>query len=108
MLVELLTADVTWSMPPLPHWYSGASAVSDFAVHVPFACGARQHRVTSANAQPAIACYLWSEEQDCFSAWSINVLTLRDGLVAAITSFIGDEHFQLVGLPTHLPDHSPA
>ena len=30
-LVALLTEDVTWSMPPLPHWYRGRDAVTDFA-----------------------------------------------------------------------------
>ncbi|HLJ98615.1 MAG TPA: sigma factor-like helix-turn-helix DNA-binding protein, partial [Streptosporangiaceae bacterium] len=34
-LVALLTADVTWSMPSLPHWYRGIDAVTDFAVRVP-------------------------------------------------------------------------
>ena len=31
-LVALLTEDVTWSMPPLPHWYHGLAGVTDFAV----------------------------------------------------------------------------
>lgn len=101
-LVDLLTSDVTWSMPPLPHWYSGLPAVSDFAVQVPFTCGSWQHRATSANGQPAIGCYLWNDEREAYVGWAINVLTLRDGLVAAITSFIGTEHFELLGLPTRL------
>lgn len=33
-LIALLTEDVTWSMPPLPHWYRGIEAVGDFAVTV--------------------------------------------------------------------------
>jgi RNA polymerase sigma-70 factor (ECF subfamily) len=101
-LVDLLTSDVTWSMPPLPNWYRGLPAVADFAVQVPFACGSWQHRATSANGQPAIGCYLWNEERETYLAWSINVLTLRGSYVAAITSFIGTEHFELLGLPTRL------
>jgi RNA polymerase sigma-70 factor (ECF subfamily) len=101
-LVELLTSDVTWSMPPLPHWYSGIAAVTDFAVQVPFACGSWRHRATSANGQPAIGCYLWNQERGAHLAWSINVLTLQDERIAAITSFIGAEHFELLGLPTRL------
>lgn len=31
-LVALLTEDVTWSMPPLAHWYHGIDAVTDFAI----------------------------------------------------------------------------
>ncbi len=34
-LVALLTEDVTWSMPPLPHWYHGIAAVTDFAESSP-------------------------------------------------------------------------
>ena len=89
-------------MPPLPHWYSGIAAVTDFAVQVPFACGSWRHRATSANGQPAIGCYLWNQERGAHLAWSINVLTLQNERIAAITSFIGAEHFELLGLPTRL------
>ena len=34
-LVALLSEDVTWSMPPLPHWYHGIAAVTDFAESSP-------------------------------------------------------------------------
>jgi len=33
--VALLTDDVTWSMPPLRHWYRGRAAVADFALAMP-------------------------------------------------------------------------
>ena len=72
----------------------------------PSRCRSRAARgstgATSANGQPAIGCYLWNQERKSYLAWSINVLTLRDGLVASITSFIGTEHFELLGLPTRL------
>ena len=42
-LVGLLTVDVTWSMPPLPHWYAGLSDVRDFAQAVPMRCGTWRH-----------------------------------------------------------------
>lgn len=103
-LVALLTEDVTWSMPPMPHWYRGREAVMDFATRVPLTtCGAWRHIATSANAQPAVACYLRREGEDRHDAWSITVLTLRDGLIAELTSFIGPEHFELVDLPLSLP-----
>ncbi|CAM3394527.1 sigma-70 family RNA polymerase sigma factor [Kibdelosporangium persicum] len=96
-LVALLTEDVTWSMPPLAAWYSGVDAVMDHAVKVPFTCGSWKHLPTSANDEPAVAAYLDGR------AWSINVLTLRDGRIAAITSFLGPEHFQRFDLPASLP-----
>ncbi|NUT94787.1 MAG: sigma-70 family RNA polymerase sigma factor [Saccharothrix sp.] len=103
-LVALLTEDVTWSMPPMPHWYRGREAVMAFATRVPLTtCGAWRHIETSANAQPAVACYLRREGEDRHDAWSVTVLTLRDGLIAELTSFIGPEHFELLDLPLSLP-----
>ncbi|MFI9812763.1 sigma-70 family RNA polymerase sigma factor [Saccharothrix variisporea] len=102
--VALLTEDVTWSMPPMPHWYRGRESVMDFVSRVPMTtCGAWRHVVTSANGQPAVACYLRREGEDRHDAWSITVLTLRDGLIAELTSFIGDDHFKLFALPLSLP-----
>ncbi len=101
-LVALLTEDVTWSMPPMRSWYAGREAAMDFAVTVPMtSCGAWRHVPTSANAQPAVGCYL--QRDGVFSAWSVNVLTLRDGLIRGITSFVGAEHFPLFGLPPSVP-----
>ncbi|HEX4251197.1 MAG TPA: sigma-70 family RNA polymerase sigma factor [Pseudonocardia sp.] len=103
-LVALLTEDVTWSMPPLPHWYRGLAAVTDFAVRVPLTrCGTWRHIPTSANGQPAIAAYLWSDAAGAHAGWSINVLTLRGDRIAEVTSFIGAEHFVAFGLPAELP-----
>jgi RNA polymerase sigma-70 factor (ECF subfamily) len=103
-LVALLTEDVTWSMPPLPHWYHGLEAVTDFAVRVPLTgCGSWRHLPTSANGQPAVGCYLWNDDAGAHLAWSINVLTLRGEHIAEITSFLGPDHFTLFGLPASLP-----
>ena len=90
-------------MPPLPHWYTGLRAVTDFATRVPLtSCGSWRHLPTTANGQPAIACYLRNPTSDTHDAWSINVFTVRDDRIAEITSFIGPEHFATFGLPTAL------
>lgn len=103
-LVALLTEDVTWSMPPLPHWYRGLDAVTDFAVTVPLTgCGSWRHLPTVANGQPAVAAYLRPSGDGPHEAWSINVLTLRGDRIAEVTSFIGAEHFVAFGLPVSLP-----
>jgi RNA polymerase sigma-70 factor (ECF subfamily) len=100
-LVALLTEDVTWSMPPMPYWYQGIDAAMDFAGRIPLtSCGTWRHRTTRANGQPAIGGYLRPFDQTGpHRAWAVNVLTLRDGRIAEVTSFIGDEHFQALGLP---------
>lgn len=103
-LAKLLTEDVTWSMPPLPHWYRGITAVMDFAVEVPLTrCPSWRNRVISANGQPAVAFYVGAAPGARHDAWSITVLTLRGDQIAEITSFIGDEHFPAFGLPGTLP-----
>lgn len=103
-LVALLTQDVTWSMPPLPHWYHGLEAVADFAVRVPITgCGDWRHLPTSANGQPAVGCYLWDDDAGAHLAWSVDVLTLRGDRIAEITSFVGPDNLALLGLPASLP-----
>ncbi|MFB9923279.1 sigma-70 family RNA polymerase sigma factor [Amycolatopsis halotolerans] len=99
-LVRLLTEDVTWSMPPLPHWYRGRTAVVDFAYQVPMTrCPSWRFRLTSANAQPAVAFYLGGSATAAHEAWSITVLTLRGDRIRDLTSFLCAEHFPAFGLP---------
>ncbi len=99
-LVALLTEDVTWSMPPLGHWYSGIAAVMDFAIEIPLTrCPSWRNVITTANGQPAIACYLGMTPDSEHTGWSVSVLTLRDEKIAGVTSFIGLENFALLGLP---------
>lgn len=99
-LVALLTEDVTWCMPPMPHWYRGVEAVTDFAVRVPLSsCGAWRYVVTTANAQPALALYLWDPDAGTHLPWTVTVLTLRDEQVAEVTSFLGADTFVDFGLP---------
>jgi RNA polymerase sigma-70 factor (ECF subfamily) len=103
-LVALLTEDVTWSMPPLAHWYRGLEAVTDFAVRIPLTgCGSWRHLPTSANGQPAVASYLRHDGTGPHLAWSIDVLTLRGERIAEVTSFVGPGHFAPFGLPASLP-----
>jgi RNA polymerase sigma-70 factor (ECF subfamily) len=103
-LIALLTEDVTWSMPPLPHWYRGIAAVTDFAVEVPITrCPSWRYQLTSANGQPAVAFYLGPDAASPHGAFAVAVLTLRGDRIAEITSFIGAGHFRPFGLPHSLP-----
>ena len=103
-LVALLTEDVTWSMPPLAHWYRGRDAVVDFAVQVPMTrCPSWRHLLTSANSQPAVAFYVGADAAGSHTAWSITVLSLRGGHIAEIASFLDADHFPPFGLPASLP-----
>jgi RNA polymerase sigma-70 factor (ECF subfamily) len=106
-LLSLLSEDVTWSMPPLPQWYRGRDDVMAFARAVPLGdCGSWRAHPTSANGQPAVALYLDGPASrrpggpsGVHRAWSVTVLTLRDGAIAELTSFVGPESFRALGLP---------
>ena len=99
-LVALLTEDVTWSMPPLPHWYAGRDAVLDFARTMPLtSCGSWRHATVAANGQPAVANYLRAGDTGPYLPWSITVLTVRDGRIAQLTSFLDSTLFPVFGLP---------
>ncbi|MBW4700793.1 MULTISPECIES: sigma-70 family RNA polymerase sigma factor [unclassified Micromonospora] len=99
-LVALLTEDVTWSMPPLPHWYAGRDAVLDFARTMPLgSCGSWRHVSVAANGQPAVANYLRTGDTGPYLPWSITVLTVRDGRIAQLVSFLDDTLFPAFGLP---------
>ncbi|MFJ1753929.1 RNA polymerase subunit sigma-70 [Kitasatospora sp. NPDC088134] len=100
-LVALLSADATWSMPPLPHWYRGRAAVAAFARAVPFGrCPSWRTAAVEANGRPAVACWLGAAPDAPHTAWSVTVLGLDgDGLIAELVSFLGAEHFAAFGLP---------
>jgi RNA polymerase sigma-70 factor, ECF subfamily len=101
-LVALLTADATWSMPPIPSWYQGHAAVTDFLVHLPLRERWR-HLPVRANGQQAVACYIWDEQAGHFVGRIIDVLTFRGERIAAVTAFIDTSLFPRFGLPETLP-----
>jgi RNA polymerase sigma-70 factor (ECF subfamily) len=103
-LVALLTEDVTWSMPPLAHWYRGIEAVTDFAVEVPLGrCPSWRSEIITANGQPGVACYVGESAEAMHHAWSINVLSLRGERIREITSFLDPALFTTFGLPLTKP-----
>ncbi len=85
----LLVEDATFAMPPLATWYTPRSVIDDWARNFALNGTWRWKAVlTSANAQPALAFYAWDEAAGTHLPFALNVLTLRDGLVADVTAFI--------------------
>jgi RNA polymerase sigma-70 factor (ECF subfamily) len=105
-LVSLLTADASWSMPPLPSWYRGTAAVTDFLVRMPLRHRWR-HLPVRANGQPGVACYIWDDEVGAFVGHIIDVLTVRGDRIAAVTAFIDEGLFPHFDLPATLPEEHP-
>jgi RNA polymerase sigma-70 factor (ECF subfamily) len=102
-LVELLTDDVTWAMPPLRTWYGGLDAVIPLLEEYPLRERWR-HLPVRANGQVAVGCYLWNSERRCYRAAVIDVLTLRGERICEVTAFIAPGLFARFGLPDELAD----
>ena len=87
-VVRMLTDDVSFAMPPLGTWFSGAE-VATFLRKYPMSGAWRWKAVvTQANGQPAIAYYTWDEETGTHLPFALNVLTLRGGQVSDVCAFI--------------------
>jgi RNA polymerase sigma-70 factor (ECF subfamily) len=100
-VLALLTEDAAWSMPPMPHWYRGHAAIAGFMRQGPLNVGWR-HLPAHANGQLAVGCYAWKDETRSYSAQVLDVLTLRDGGIAEVTAFIGEDVLPRFGLPAEL------
>ena len=89
--VVLLADDVRLSMPPLPAWFDGVTAVRGFLVERMFATPWRL-RATTANGQLALVCYQGDprrpDDSPAYLLGGLTLLTLRDGRVASLTSFL--------------------
>jgi len=101
-VVALLTEDATWSMPPLPEWYGGHDAIVEFLESGPMRQRWR-HIAAQANGQIAVGCYMWDDGAGAYLAQVIDVLTLRDDRISAITAFIDGSLFARFGLPAVYP-----
>ena len=112
--VTLLKEDATYTMPPLPQWYSGREAIraffeSAFKLYADF-----RLRPIRANRQPAFAAYSRGRAGAPWTAHSIQVLTLDDGSISRLTLFVKPDSlrlFEAFGLPLTLEDgpggHAP-
>ena len=106
--VALLKEDAAWSMPPWRQWYVGRANIGAF-----MGWAWRSHRrqlllPIAANDQPGFAYYRSDGEGSEWRAFAIQVLTLRDDAIAAITNFVDAGLFPTFGLPPTLPpDYRP-
>ena len=91
-------------MPPAPGFWRGRDAVVDSWVQGGYgseAFGELRCVVTSANRQPAVACYVRRPGDEGYAAMALDVLRIAGGEVADIVTFDGDL-FGWFGLPPTL------
>jgi SnoaL-like domain len=101
-LVKLLANDARFTMPPLPAWFRGRDDVAGFFAARVFATPWRLVSLR-VNGQPGFACYVREPGSDAFRLGAVNVLSLRDGLIAEITGFLDPGLHRRLGLPAKLP-----
>jgi RNA polymerase sigma-70 factor (ECF subfamily) len=100
-LLQLLTEDARFTMPPLPAWFLGRDDVCRFFTDRVFATSWRLIPL-SVNAQLGFACYSREAGADTFRLGAVNAVTLRDGKIAAINGFIDPDLYRHFGLPHEL------
>ncbi|HSI81633.1 MAG TPA: sigma-70 family RNA polymerase sigma factor [Solirubrobacterales bacterium] len=88
-VVEMLTEDACFSMPPAPYWYRGSEALRGFLAGGPLTGEWRwRHVPVQASGQPALAFYCWHEGEGAYLPFALNVLTIDDGKISDVTAFI--------------------
>lgn len=100
-LLALLAEDATWSMPPMRECFRGHRAITAFLEAKPLTIRWR-HIATTANGQPAVACYAWDDARGRYVGYVLDVLTLAGDRIAAVTAFIDPTVFPRFGLPADL------
>jgi RNA polymerase sigma-70 factor (ECF subfamily) len=98
-LVDLLTEDVTITMPPFRTWYAGRDAVLHFLAKTPLSGKGWRILPSRANGQLAFACYLISEETGAYEWHSMETVSVRGDRIAEIVAFIDPDGYTVFGLP---------
>ena len=104
--VSLLKEDATYTMPPLPQWYSGREAIRNFFAWAWRAYSGCRLIPTAANGQPAFAAYVRKGTDPEWKAHSIQVLELEENAISRLTLFVkptGPDLFRAFDLPKVLP-----
>ncbi|WP_116948049.1 RNA polymerase subunit sigma-70 [Jiangella endophytica] len=99
-MAALVRDDIRVTMPPQPVCYDGWATLAPLhelaAEH-----GEWRLLPTTANRLPAAACYLRAAGESGFAAFKLDVLRIKDGLIAEITTF-GPDLFPAFDLPPRL------
>jgi hypothetical protein len=101
-LLELLTDDVRFTMPPLPAWFDGREAVGRFFADRVFETPWRLVPLR-VNAQLGLACYQQELQTGRFALSALNALGVRAGKVREIAAFIDPILVRSFGLPEAPP-----
>jgi RNA polymerase sigma-70 factor (ECF subfamily) len=101
-LTSLLHEDATWSMPPYELWLNDHLDIRRWCLGPGIGCRGSRLVATQANGSPAFGQYR-PDGDGGHEAWSLQVLEITDGRIAAMTFFLDTASlFPLFGLPLRL------
>jgi RNA polymerase sigma-70 factor (ECF subfamily) len=98
--VALMREDIRVTMPPHPFLYDGVAQITQLFGQAA-AMGEWRLVAAWANRQPAAVSYLRRPGDSEFRAFKVDVLRIRDGLIAEITTFM-PTLLEMFGLPSTL------
>jgi RNA polymerase sigma-70 factor, ECF subfamily len=103
-IVEMLTTDAIWDMPPFTGWYQGNEAIGKLiATQCPASKAGDMRLVpTTANGQPAYGLYMRSEDGRLLP-FQLQQLTVGPLGVERVTAYFDVRLFETFGLPAELP-----
>ena len=103
-IVEMLTTDAIWDMPPFTGWYQGSEAIGRLiATQCPATKAGDMRMVpTTANGQPAFGLYMRSEDGR-MRPFQLQQLTIGPNGVERVTAYFDLRLFATFGLPPELP-----
>jgi RNA polymerase sigma-70 factor (ECF subfamily) len=91
-VVEMLTEQATFSMPPIVSWFGGEGGHAElraFLAQGPLTGDWRwRHILTRSNGQYALAFYCWYEPDRTHRPFALNVLSFGGGKISDVTCFI--------------------
>ena len=102
LAVSIAARDLRITMPPNPYLYEGRDTIAPLLGRA-MGMGEWHLVATSANRMPTAASYFRAPGDTLFRAFKLDVLRIRDGAIAEITTF-GPGLFAAFGLPATLPD----
>ena len=103
-IVEMLTTDAIWDMPPFTGWYQGNEEIGRLIATQCPATKAGDMRMipTTANGQPAFGLYMRSLDGR-MRPFQLQQLTIGPNGVERVTAYFDLRLFETFGLPPELP-----
>lgn len=104
-LVALLKADAVFTMPPMPSWYLGNTAIGAALRVFAFPNSDKAQwriRLTTSNDQPAFAIYHRDSPSGRYQVFGLQVVTVQDNLIARLDTFLDAALLRYFNFPTEI------